>query len=79
MPKVKYGVSTQQRALEEELRERYGGTLTVVDVCAELGFKDRRSAEKWLAGMPYLRLNNRLRWRAADVAARLFQCTEAAI
>lgn len=62
-----------QRMIEDELRARYGGSLTLVDIRTELGVNSAKTAQKWVDGMRKFMVNGRARYRASDVAERMFQ------
>ena len=61
-----------------ELRELYGGMMTLTDICKEMGHLDPKSARQWLSGVAGIDVNGRLRFRVADIAEREYQCREAA-
>lgn len=77
MPRTKYLTPPQQKDIEEDLRERYGGgMMTAIDVGRELGIKDHTSYEAWLSDVPYYIVNNRKRWRVADIAKKMYNCMQ---
>lgn len=78
MPKLKKFKSPEQEAREAELRKLYGGMMDIADICTELGNVDRRTASKWVSGVPGVRVNKQLRFRVADIAEREYQCREVA-
>lgn len=72
MPRIrKYGASAEQIALEEELRSRYGGSMTLTDLCTELGVKSTKTGRAWVSGMKAMNVNGKLRYRCADIAERM--------
>ena len=71
MPRVIWNKPSAQKALEEELRARYGGSMSFTDVQHELGFTHETPTKKWLADVPYTNINNRKRWRVSFVAEKL--------
>ena len=68
-----YGVPSGQWRLENELRERYGGCLTQAEVGRELGLRNHNSVSQWLADLTPLQINGRRKWRAGDVARKMFE------
>lgn len=78
MPKVRIGVPQRQREIEDDLRARYGGAMTAKDVGVELGMKHPNTYNGWLADVPAIVVNNRKKWRVADVAGKIYQNTEEA-
>lgn len=71
MPKLRKPKRAQEIA--DELRGFYGGMLGIEDVKLELGAQDRRTAEKFLANVPYIAVNGRKKWRVGDVAMRIYE------
>lgn len=65
-----------EKAISAELREIYGGCMTLTDVMNEIGVKHAKPAKEFVEGIPATRINRRLRWRTADVARRLYECRE---
>lgn len=78
MPKLKKFKPPEQEAREAELRKLYGGMMDISNVCVELGHVDRRTASKWVSGVPAVRVNKQLRFRVADIAALEYDCREVA-
>lgn len=76
MPKVKTLKPPLQQQIEDELRSRYGGMMSALDAARELGLKDHHSYEAWLKDVPCVRVNNRRRWRCADIAAKIYKSME---
>ena len=74
MPKVKrLGVPDRQREIEAVLWERYGGSLTIGNLCDYLNTKERRTASKFADGLPYFKVGTRKRWHSEDVARKLYE------
>lgn len=71
MSKLQAPLWAQDKA--KELRSIYGGYMCVEDVKRELGLKDRRAAERFLDGTPYVKVNNRRRYSVMDVAKTLYK------
>lgn len=63
--------SYRQLEIEEDLRTRYKGMMTISEVGNELGLKNRTYIGAFLADLPVYKLHGRRRWRIADVAKRL--------
>lgn len=61
----------RQMEIEEDLRTRHTGLMTVGQVGKELGIKKRAYIIAFMDGVPVYPLNGRRRWRIADVAKRL--------
>lgn len=78
MPKLKKFIPAEQEERENELRKRYGGMMSSADVGEELGRVDPKTVRKWLSGITGINVNGRLRFRVADIAAREYECREAA-
>ena len=70
---ARYGMPPEMRQIEYELRDRYGGCLTLADVGRELGIKRHRSISDWLSELTPLEINGRKKWRAADVARKIYE------
>lgn len=75
MPRVTWNKPPAQKALEEELRARYGGSMSFTDVQHELGFKHETPTKKWLTDVPYTIINNHKCWRVGFVAEKLHNNT----
>lgn len=76
MPKVKeLGVPERRKEIENGLRRNYGGSLTVGNLCELLNTKERRTATKFVADVPYFMVGARKRWRTEDVAKRIYEAT----
>lgn len=67
------GVPDRQREIENSLRSNYGGSLTIGDLCDLLHTKERRTASGFMEGLPYFTVGKRKRWRAEDVAKRIYE------
>lgn len=77
MPRVKAFVSAAQQAIEDDLRNRYGGMMTATDVASELSLNHYSAYMAWLADVPATIVNGRRRWRVSAVAAKIYKSTEA--
>lgn len=75
MPKLRRNAREIQIA--DDLRDVYGGMMGVEDIRQELGAKDRRTAEKFVDGLPLVKVNGRKKWRVYDVAKRIYEMEEA--
>ena len=62
-----------QKNIAQELRELYGGCMTMKDVADELGVKHKNPTKKWLADISATVINGRKRWRVVDVAKKLYE------
>ena len=76
MPKIKKFKPIEQEQLEEELRSRYGGMMDAKHVGVELSLNHFNSYTEWLADVPYVKVGKRKKWRVADVAEKIYRCTE---
>ena len=74
MPRVKFAIPPEQLALEDALRDRYGGMMDARSVGKELGVKDTAAA-KWLDGVTYVLVNNRRRYPVRHVAEKIYLST----
>lgn len=72
MPRVKLGIPAEQLALEQELRDRYGGMMKVKDVQEELGVRSYNTASSFLEGMTFVKVGKVKKYRVADVAKRIY-------
>lgn len=63
--------STRQQEIEDDIRSRRKGMLTLQNVIDELGMNNRISAMRFLDGLPAYDINGRRRWRISDVAKRI--------
>ena len=73
MPRVRLGVPSKQRELENIIKEQFGNMLTAIDVGRFLGLKHQHSYEKWLSDVNSFCVNGRKRYMAADVAKKLYE------
>lgn len=76
MPRVKYCLPSLQREIEDDMRSRKGGMLTVSDVSRELGLADLKRCRIWLSDVPKVVVNGRPRYRGADVAKKIYDNME---
>lgn len=63
--------TVRQIEIEEDLRTRHTGLMTLVDVGKEIGVNYRPSIERFLGDTPAYEINGIRKWRIADVAKRL--------
>lgn len=82
MPRVKlgyYNIPAEQRAKEQELREKFGGAMNLSDVgWYILGIKSRPEIQAWLADVPTLNITERKkRYPVEHVAAKWYRCMQA--
>ncbi|MBQ3379703.1 MAG: hypothetical protein IJG50_07580 [Clostridia bacterium] len=66
----------EEKALVRELRELYGGAMTLADITREIGAVKPATGKKWAQDLPAVRINGRLRWRVTDVARKLYESRE---
>lgn len=72
MPRVRqYGMPEWQRAKTEELRERYGGSMSASAVAFELGVKNYNTYTKWLE--PLARNSKTKKYDTAEVARKMYE------
>lgn len=74
MPRLRLPLRAQEIA--DEMRAIYGGMLNIEDIKLELGVQDRRTAEKFVDGLPFVVVNRRKRWRVSDIARRIYDKEE---
>ena len=79
MPRVKKFKPIAQEELENELRERYGGMMSALDVARELGLRHHSAYNAWLADVPATIVNGLKRYRVAAVAEKIYKNTEEAV
>ena len=79
MPRVKKFKPLAQEELENELRERYGGMMTALDVGRELGLRHHSAYNAWLESVPATIVNGLKRYRVAVVAEKIYKSTEEAV
>lgn len=72
MPRVKLGIPAEQLALEQELRDRYGGMMGTRDVQEELGVGSYNTAASFLEGVSFIKVGKLKKYRVADVAKRIY-------
>ena len=76
MPKVTWNIPDEEKRIADDLRQRYAvGTLSLPQVQQELGLS-RTSTVRWLADVPSLTVGKRLKYRAADVAHKIYMNIE---
>lgn len=75
MPRVNLGKPPMLLQYEQQLREDYGKSLTVGNLCDLLNTGDRRTAIAFVSDLPYIMVGTRKRWMAADVARRMYERT----
>jgi len=75
MPKIRKPLTEDQRVIADELRQHYGGTLTISQITEFLGVS-RMTGRKAANQIPWINVNGCRRWLASDVARYL--TTEAA-
>lgn len=68
MPRVNLGKSPELRQRENELRERYGGFMSLTDISHEFGFKCRQSALKAVNDIPAYTMTGKKLYDIRDVA-----------
>lgn len=64
----------RQLEIEEDLRGRYTGLMTLVDIGNELGIHYRPSIERFMGDTPAYEVNGIRKWRIQDFAKRLADC-----
>lgn len=64
----------RQAEIEEDLRERYTGLMSLADIGKELGIHYRPSIERFMKGIPAYEVNGIRRWRIQDLAKRIADC-----
>ena len=79
MPKVTWNIPAAEKELAAELRELWGGYMSVTNIQAELGFKKWSSADAWAADIPATMVNGRRRYRVTAVAHKLYESTREAV
>lgn len=63
----------EQREIHDELRERYGGSMSIKDVMVETGVKDRRTVKLWLSDVVTFQIGRQIRYRTAAVAKKMYE------
>lgn len=74
MPKLKTLIPPSQQLIEDDLRARYGGMMTAIQVGRELGVKHHSAYEAWLADVPHTLVNGHKRWRVSRIAEKIYRC-----
>ena len=59
-------------AIERSIVSRHGAMLTFADVSVEIGSKNKIVVHYFLEGLPVYRIGSRKKWRAADIARRIY-------
>lgn len=65
-------ISEWEKAKRAELRELYGGMMTMTEIQRELGLKSPHSVRVFLEDLPYILVGKQKRWDVADVAGRMY-------
>ena len=73
MPRTNIGISPEERALTDEIREHHGNMLSAREVGAYLGLKNVKSYMAFLDGVPAFDINGRRKYRAVDLAHKLME------
>jgi len=71
MPKTRKLLSPAAEAIADEIRDNFGGMLTVQTMTKFFNCKDRRTAAKFLEDIPCYNINGRKQWMVSDVARKL--------
>ena len=75
MPKVTWNIPNEEKELTAELRDIWGGYMTIADIAKELGVKKWETAAAWVADIPATDVNGRKRYRVSAVAHKLYANT----
>lgn len=70
MARIKKSLSQAEERTAKEIRENYGGLLTLQGVMSYLGVS-RHTAEKWVKDVDSIDINGRKRYPAADIARKI--------
>ena len=73
MSKVTWNIPQRQKAIEEDLRGRYGGMMTLKDIQQEITASHPYTAKAWLGDTPAVNVNNRKKWMVGDIAKKIYQ------
>lgn len=62
------------RVITEDLQTRYAGSMKTTDIMNEIGVRSRATAKKFMDGVPFVKISERLYvYRTADVAKRIYE------
>lgn len=70
MPKIQRATE-QQKLFAEELRQLYGGALTLAQVGKTIGARSKDTQRAWTKDVPYVMINGRKKWLVSDVAKKI--------
>lgn len=72
MPRTNIGIPQRAREIENDLRGRYGGMLTLAQITRELGVS-KPSALRWVEDVKAVIVNDRKKYPVANVARKIYQ------
>ena len=67
---------TGKQEIINDLRKNFGNMLSIQQATAALGFKDRRAAKKFLAGVPVCNTGKEKKYLAIDIGRRIYSRLE---
>lgn len=73
MPKIGR-MPERQKQFADELRNTYGGMLTLKQVGEVIGITHPQTIKKFAQDIPAVDINGRKKWMAADVARKIESC-----
>lgn len=62
--------------IASDIRRTYGNALNIQQLTEALGFKDRRAARGFMAGVPVINMGKEKKYLAMDVAKRIYDRQE---
>lgn len=65
-----------RREILDDIRRTYGNALNIQQLTSALGFKDRRAAKNFMAGIPPIDMGKEKKYLAIDVARRIYDRQE---
>lgn len=65
-----------KQEITTDIRKTYGNALSIQQLTEALGFKDRRAAKNFMAGIPPINMGKERKYLAIDVARRIYDRQE---
>lgn len=73
MPKVKVGISEEEKRLTDDIRTKYGFYINARDIGWLIGINDYYTYTEWLSDLPQYVIGKRTKYAASDVAHKLME------
>ena len=73
MPKVKVGISEEEKRLTDDIRAKYGFYINACNVGRLMGVRDYHTYMEWLSDLPQYVIGKRTKYAASDIAHKLME------